>query len=102
MHTYRYSVKMYNFASFTWKSNLQQDCLLPVFDTADLLELHVKDEEKDACQKGYEPNGDSVIAGIIVLVENTMESLTSDVNVAFIYYGAKYNHWENLEWRREA
>lgn len=64
-----------------------------------MLKLHVEDKEEDAGQKGYEPNGDPIVASIIVLVENAVEALASNVHIAFVYDGAEYHHREDLKWR---
>lgn len=80
----------------TWEADLKHDGLLPVFDRADGGELEVEQAEEGTRQQAHQAHEHAVVAGICILVEDTVETLTAEVNVTLIHNGGKDHQGEYL------
>lgn len=85
----------------TREADLKHDSLLPVFDGADGGELVVQQAEEGARQQAHQAHEHAVVAGICVLVEDAVEPLASDVDVALVHYGGEHHQGEYLREERE-
>lgn len=81
----------------TWDTNVSQDSLLSVLDTADLGEVHVQGQEASAAEERQRSHADAVVAGILVAVEDAvLLNLVWSVDVALVSNAAKNYYGEKL------
>lgn len=80
----------------TWEADLKHYSLLPVFDRTDGGELVVEQAKEGARQQAHQAHKHTIVAGICILVEDTVETLTADVNIALVHNGGKDHQGEYL------
>lgn len=80
----------------TWEADLKHYSLLPVFDRTDGGELVVKKAKEGARQQAHQAHEHTVVAGVCILVEDTVETLAADVNIALVHNGGKDHQGEYL------
>lgn len=81
----------------TWEDQVQQDSASSVPDVADGREVSIQDQETDAAQETGHTDGDAVVTGVSVVVEDTEQTLAANVDVAFIDDAAEHHDGENLQ-----
>lgn len=84
----------------TREDEVQQDSASSVPDAADGGKVNVQDEEKDAAEETGHTHGNPIVTGISVVVEDAEQTLTADVDVAFVHDAAEHHHGENLQGER--
>lgn len=80
----------------TWEADLKHYSLLPVFDRTDGGELVVEQAKEGARQQAHQAHKHAIVAGICILVEDTVEALTADVHIALVHDGGKDHQGEYL------
>lgn len=73
----------------TREADLEHYGLLPVLDGADGGELVVQHEEEGAGQQAHQAHEHAVVAGVRVPVEDAVEALAAQVDVALVHDGGK-------------
>lgn len=81
----------------TREADLKHDSLLPVFDRADGGELEVEQAEEGARQQSHQAHEHAIVAGVCVLVEDTVKTLTANVNIALIHDRGKDHQGKYLQ-----
>ena len=83
----------------TREDEVQQDGASPVPDAAHGGKVNVQDEEKDAAQETGHAHGDTIVAGVGIVVEDAEQTLAPDVDVALVHDAAEHHYGENLRGR---
>ena len=83
-------------STHTGEDQVQQDSTSSVPDAADAGKVNVQDQETDAAEETGHADGDAVVAGVGVVVEDAEQTLAADVDVALVHDAAEHHHGENL------
>lgn len=88
--------------SRTRDADVGQHCLLAVLDAADLGEVDVECQEGHAGQEGHGAHAHSIVAGVLVAVEDAvLLHLIRPVDVALVSDAAKDDNGKELQLERE-
>lgn len=81
---------------YTREDKVQQDSTSPVPDAADGGEVNVQDHEADAAKETGHADGDAIVTGVCIVVEDAEKTLTADVDVALVHDAAEHHDGKNL------
>jgi len=83
----------------TRKADIEHYSLLPVLDGADGGELVVQHEEEGAGQQAHQAQEHAIVARVLILVEDAVEALAAQVDVALVHDGGE-DHQGKYLWER--
>lgn len=80
----------------TREDEVQQDSTSSVPDAADRGKVNIQDQETDAAEETGHADGNSVVTGVGVVVEDAQQTLAADVDVTLVHNAAEHHDGENL------